>query len=164
MIVTPGRVAVVLLAAGVASLGIGWQLQSGAAGSLELAGAVQQRDVPESDSAPPSVDENRAILDSLGESIELRREIDSLLGRVEEIVGALRDRRDAALSTATLVGSELSRIAALMGGAVDASRAASERLDVLDGRLRTSSELAAQIAEELEELDRSIGPSLVLPR
>jgi hypothetical protein len=156
----PWPVALVLLAVATFSFGGAWQLQATAANELARARDLQDVEVPDPGGEPPRPGENRRILDSLRDSIDIRRDIEGTLGRVETAVRSLSTRQaDSALASES-AGRELGRIAIALGGAVGASGASVSRLGTLHGRLHRSARLARIIAEELEELDRRLGPTV----
>ncbi len=111
-------------------------------------------------SAPTSISDYEAILDSLDESIALRAEIDSTLGDVELIIDSLSQRSTDARATAASSRAELAAIARVLSAAVGSSRSAFDDLDALEGVLGTSADLARLIADELKELDRRLGPTV----
>ncbi|MGH2755511.1 MAG: hypothetical protein ACRDLB_13920 [Actinomycetota bacterium] len=149
-----------LLAGAVVFAGLAWSIQADAASTSREAIRVQNEEVPESDAPPPDVDEYQAILDTLDRSIAIRKRVDGLLVEVEELVGSLRRRQVEAASIAESAQQELRMIAADLYSSVTSARASSRKLNSLEGDLAVSARLAALIAEELEELDRSLGPSL----
>lgn len=156
---TPARISVVLLVVAIAATGVAWSIQSSAASALETTLRLQSADVGDSDAAAPSVQENRDILEVLGESIAIRKRIDGLLSEVESAVVTLARRQDAALQLARRGSGQLDAIGSALGGAVGSTRRSVRRLGGLRGRLGRSARLAAAIERELEELDRKLGPS-----
>lgn len=156
----PQRLALVLLAAAAVTSFGAWQIQSAAARALERAHDVQQRPVPEDDSPPPRVEDYRAVLDTLNESIEIRRDIDSVLAELESVVSGLREAQTEAERISDQAMRQLDLIAETLGGAATAAERATGRLGTLSDRLGTSARLARLIAEELEELDEKLGPSV----
>ena len=156
---TPGRISVALLLAALVAGAIAWSLQSEAATALEAAVRVQSAQVPESDTAPPTLSDNRKILRVLSTSIGIRKRIDSLLSDVEGAVTSLRKRQAASLELAGSGRGELRTIARALGGAAGASRTSVRRLGDLRGQLATSARIAARIARELRELDHKLGPT-----
>ncbi|MGH2734155.1 MAG: hypothetical protein ACRDKZ_01135 [Actinomycetota bacterium] len=151
---------VVLLGLAVAAGGTAWQWQSSAADALVRAQEIQEAKVAEDDSPPPDLDQYRAILERLDESVAIRRGVDEQLARIERVVASLQrtqgDARDISLRTA----SELDQIAALLGGAVQATDRSVRDLGTVTDELRRSRRLARLIAAELEELDRKMGPTI----
>jgi hypothetical protein len=145
--------------AAAASLGA-WWLQAAAAGDLAEARQIQGREVGSEGGGPPSPEDNRRIIDSLDASIEVRRQIDEQLQRIEASVQALSASQTQARAVTLEALRETKRIAELLGGADVASRTAIQRLGGLQGRLRASAGLAEKIADELAELDRRLGPSV----
>jgi hypothetical protein len=156
----PGPVALVLLAVATFAVGSAWQLQATAAHDLARARYLQSVEVPDPGGDPPQPEENRRILDSLQDSIEIRREIEVTLQRVEGAVRSLSTSQAASEQTSERAERELGHIAAALGGAVDASGASLQRLGTLRDRLDASARLARLIAEELEELDHRLGPTV----
>lgn len=140
-----------------------WRLQSSAADALVSARRIQNLEVPDSGVQPASVQEYRAIVRSLQRSIDIRTEIDGLLAEVDEIVRALNETQTDAIVTADETRDELARIGQILGGSGRASRESVDGLTSLRDRLERSAELGELIADELEELDESLGPSAVLP-
>lgn len=157
---TPSILALALLAFAVFQSFVAWNIQTRAADDLAEARRLSETEVESSDSEPESLGDYRAILASLEESIEIRRDIDDLLTDVEAIVGELGAQQAAARTTAVDARDELDTIAGTLGGAVRAARRSFAELTDLGDTLARSARLAARIAEELEELDRSMGPSL----
>jgi hypothetical protein len=156
----PWPVGLVLLTVATFAIGGAWQLQATAAADLTRARALQDVEVPDPGGDPPRPDENRRILDSLRDSIDIRREIEDTLQRVETAVRSLSVRQAESALASESAGRELGRIAIALGGAVGASGASVSRLGTLHGRLEKSARLARLIAEELEELDRRLGPTV----
>jgi hypothetical protein len=156
----PWPVALVLLGVATFALGGAWQLQATAAAELAQARHLQDVEVPDPGGAPPRPDENRRIRDSLRDSIDIRRDIEGTLQGVEAAVRSLSTRQAESALASERAGRELERIATALGGAVDASGASVRRLGTLRKRLQMSARLARLIAEELEELDRRLGPTV----
>ena len=155
------RFTVLLLLSAAALLGaLAWQMQSSAVADLQRARAVQQDEVGGDSGAPPKVAQYRKILDTLDRSLRIRKNIDASLGRIEKAVAALRDEGDEAAVITQAGGSEVEKIAETLGSAAGSARAVTDALGTLEGRLETSRSLSRLIAEELEELDRSFGPTL----
>jgi ABC-type transporter Mla subunit MlaD len=140
-----------------------WLLQSSAQSDLSRARKIQAAEVPESDAAPPDLDQYQAILDTLDRSIRIRTEIDGRLATLEKLVRSLDSRRKDAEEIATAGREQLDAIGRTLGGAAGAADRSVARLEGLGGRIQTSGRLARLIAEELEELDRSLGPTLAPP-
>ena len=159
----PGFVASVALAVAFGSLMTAWGLQRSAAGDLERAGELQARETGDQDMEPPSTEENEVILETLEDAIGLRRDIDSILRRVEDALAFLTAKQSASRELSGRSGAELDRIARAVGGVLESARASTGRLGVLRGDLQVSAELAQRIAEELEELDENMGTGLILP-
>jgi hypothetical protein len=155
-----GVLATVLLSAAALLAGIAWQTQSNAARNLSLAYELSGRDLPESDSSPPSIESNEKVIQVLSESIGIRRDIDGLLQRVESDVEYLRGAQEDANATTESVRSQLVAIAEKLGIAVGAADTSAGKLAHLDGRLAESARLARAIERELAELDRKLGPSV----
>jgi hypothetical protein len=149
---------VMLLAAATGASLIAWSLQASAAANLRAAAVVQARETA-GGGEPPSPTENRRIIETLDRSIEIRRQVDEQLQRIEASVAALSGSSGAARDIAEAVLVEVGRIGAELGGAGRAARFSIDRLAALRGQLRASLRLAEKIAEELEELDRKLGPS-----
>lgn len=135
-----------------------WALQASAAADLRAAAEIQQSDIPEGGAAPESIGTYREVLVTLDESIAIRERIDKVLAGVEKTTRELRNNQDEALAITRRATRELRRIAEKLGGAVGAAEVSVTELDVLQRRLNRSSSLAALIARELAELDRSLGP------
>lgn len=153
--------AAVLLLSGACTLGaIAWGVQSSAAHDLQRAHELGQREVPENDAPPPDLEDYRAILDTISESVEIRRGIDDLLTRVEETVALFEDQRAQADEITAAALAELDAIARSLDSSVTAAETSDKKLSTLRNRLERSAELAAAIARELEELDESLGPSV----
>lgn len=156
----PRSIAVLLLGAACASGGVAWGVQSSAAHDLRRAHELGQREVPEDDSPPPDLEDYRAILDTISEAVEIRRNIDDLLTNVEETVALFEDQRAQADEITAAALDELDAIARGLHSSVAAAETSDEKLSTLRTRLKRSAELAAAIARELEELDESLGPSV----
>lgn len=137
---------------------VAWQLQGRTTGALREALALQTRD-PSSGAAPPKAEENKDIIEVLGESIAIRRSIEGILVRIENDVAFLGEQQDRALSVAERTHEQLSMIGASLTGSIDASRTSVGRLQRLRTALIRSARLAGAIADELAELDRKLGPS-----
>ncbi len=153
--------AVLVLLVSAALLGaVAWQLQSSAADDLSRARAVQQQDTGDGGGEPPDVGEYRAILDALNRSIVIRRNIDSSLAQIEKVVASLRDEQQEAADIAAAGKRQITGIAETLGSAAGAARATTGAVETLDDLLVRSARLSALIAEELEELDRTFGPTL----
>jgi hypothetical protein len=160
---TSAPVYVLLLGlAACASLGA-WSLQGSAAADLLQAKEFQQREVPNSDASPPSPEQNRRIIASLDQGIDVRRQIDEQLRSIESSVISLSERQTEARDVTQLALKEIERIAEALGGADRSATAAVGRLDTLRDRLRSSARIARLIARELAELDRKMGPSVGRP-
>lgn len=157
---TPSLLAMSLLAFAVAQSFVAWSFQVRAGDRFSEARRVSETEVDSPDSEPESVDDYRAILASLEESIEIRRGIDGQLADVEAIVAELGAQQETAQLTAGEARAELDTIGRTLGGAVRAARLSFAELTNLRDTLLASARLAARIAEELEELDQSLGPSL----
>lgn len=147
-----------LFAAAVLSCGA-WALQAAAAADLHRALEIQAQEVPDPGGGPPSLDEYEAVLTTLDSSIEIRRNVDSLLGEIEAAVGRLEGRQDASLDIVSEAVATLEAIARSLDPSVAAARSSRSHLTDLRGALAHSVRLARAIAEELEELDRKMGPS-----
>lgn len=155
----PDHLAIALLVTAVVTAGAAWAVQSSAAADLAEADEIGQREVPSDDSPPPDLDDYHAILDTISDSVEIRRDIDELLGTVETTVAEFEGQRATAEA---IIADALDQLAAI-GRSLDSSLKAAEdsdsKLKTLEARLERSAELAAAIARELEELDNSLGPS-----
>lgn len=154
-----GRLIAALLAVSVGCGAGAWRLQADATDTLVRALAVQRSEVPEAPGEPPSLEEYRQVIDALQRSISLRQGIDDVLSEVESAVLSLRESQGAASAVAVGAEGEVAEIGALLGGARESAGRSLERLGELGGSLETSVRLARLIAEELEELDRKLGPS-----
>ena len=152
-------VLLLLVAASVAG-GVAWQLQASASADLKRAQAVQQDDVEGEPAPPPRVSDYRAILATLDRSLRIRQRIDSDLGRIEKAVAGLQSQQDKAAAISAAGGAEIGKIAGTLGSAAGAARSVSSALETLEGRIDRSETLTRAIAEELEELDQSFGPTL----
>lgn len=152
--------ALLLLTAAVLLGALAWQMQSSAVADLQRARSVQEDEVGGDSGAPPKVAQYRKILDTLDRSLRIRKDIDADLGRIERTVAALQGEGDEAAAISEAGGGEIERIAKTLGSAAGSARAVTDALGTLEGRLSTSRSLSRQIAEELEELDRSFGPTL----
>ena len=157
---SPNVLAAGLLAGAVAVGALAWLVQTDAAATYDEAIRVQNADVPESDAAPPAISDNKAVIATLERSIVIRKRVDGLLGEVEDLIDSLRRRQAEALAVAARSRSELEMIATNLDSSATAALASERQLGVLRARLATSADLADKIAEELEELDRSFGPTV----
>jgi hypothetical protein len=119
---------------------------------------VQSKEVGSDDGAPPSAADNRAIIASLERGIAVRKKIDEQLQLIESSVANLAQRQAEAEEITRLAFEEVGAIGRALGGASGAARRSVDRLGDLRLELRRSAELARAIAEELEELDRKMGP------
>ena len=153
----PGVTVLLCIASTGASLGA-WQLQRSAAEDLIEARVVQSRKIGSNDSPPPSPAENRAIIASLDRGIAVRKKIDDQLRAIESSVASLAIRQQEAEDITKLAYREVAAIGRALGGATGAAQRSVTRLGRLRLQLRDSAELARAIAEELEELDRKMGP------
>ena len=158
------RIALGALGVAVTLLAGAWQLQETAAADLAEAQRLQAEEVDGGGGEPPKVSDNRKIVAVLEESIGIRREIEGDLVAIEEAIHSLQARQLDAAQTTASARVELAGIADALAGSVAASRESKDGLDALTRRLRLSARLAALIAEELEELDRKMGPSAGGPR
>lgn len=141
-----------------------WQLQETAAKDMAEAQRLQQAETEDGGGEPPKVSHNRQIIAVLQESIAIRRDIEGDLVAIEDAVHSLQARQLDAAQTTSAARDGLAAIARALGGSVAASAESREGLGTLTRRLRTSARLAALIAQELEELDRKMGPSAGGPR
>lgn len=150
---------------GIAMLGMfmAWQMQTAAGDALASARSVQNAEPAGGGAEAGSVEDYRAIVDSLDRSIEIRSRIDSLLADVEEIVRRLNETQSDAIATAREARGDLDGIGRTLGGSLEASYEALNGLERLRKKMSRSSKLGRKIADELEELDESLGPSLVVP-
>jgi hypothetical protein len=157
------KLASFFLGIAVVALFLAWQMQTSAGDSLAAARSLQEAEVPDGGAEPGDVDDYRAIVDTLDRSIEIRSEIDGLLGEVERIMRGLNATQGEAVATATTTRREIARIGRTLDGSVDASDDALAGLRALREKLRRSGVLARRIADELEELDESLGPPAARP-
>jgi hypothetical protein len=156
-------VSVGLLAGGTFLTLVAWRVQESAHSDLSRARSIQGREVPDSASKPPDLEQYRAVLDTLGRSIRIRTEIDGRLEKVESIVRALDSRRRDSEQIANAGRAQLTAIAGLLGGASGGAQRSVRGLRGLGDGIAASARLSRLIAEELEELDRNLGPTLRLP-
>ena len=152
------KITIVALAIGAGGSLLGWALQGRAADAFRDARELQSRET-HSDAEPPSPDENEAIIAALGDAIGVRRSIESVLVRIEGDVRFLSEQQEQAQTIAGQADEQLTAIGGSLAASVDASAHSITRLSRLKGALQRSAELARLIAEELEELDRNLGPS-----
>ena len=157
------KLASVFLAVAVGAVFIAWQLQSAAGDALASARRIQNLEVPDSGADPPSPRDYRKIVQSLDRSIAIRTRIDGLLSEVESIVRGLNETQRRAIATAATTRKDVGRIGRSLGGSIDASKDSVRGLRTLRERLARSAEIGEAIADELEELDESLGPTLELP-
>jgi hypothetical protein len=160
---TPFRLTADWVAVGflIAAAGLGggaWALQSAAAEDLARARELQGREVGDGDAAPPDVGQYRQIIETLDRSIAIRKRIDRVLSEIEDQVGAVERQRQKARQVAVGGRREIERIASILGGASGSAQRAIAKLRSLETSIGESARLSGLIAEELEELDESIGP------
>jgi hypothetical protein len=161
--VTVQWVSVGLLAvAGLVALSA-WRVQSSALSDIERARKVQEAEVPDSNSQPPDPDDYAGIVQTLKKSIEIRTDVDKKLSTLESLIRSFDARRKDSEDIAEASRSELGLIGRTLGGAAGAADRSVTRVRDLGGKIGTSARLSRLIAEELEELDRSLGPTLELP-
>ena len=153
------RLALVALALAVIAGGAAWRLQSDAAAETATALAVQRAPVPQGSGRPPSLQQNQQILVGLNRAIAVRRRIESVLSRVERIVGTLGGKGRQASRLAAFAGGQIRGIAATLGGAVTSSQRSTAGLHALRLELETSETLGRLIDRELAKLDHKLGPS-----
>ena len=156
----PATLAALIFVAAIVFTGIAWQVQAAAARALTRAHELQERDTGDEGSPPPSTAENKEVLAVLDESIRIRQEIDDMLAVVESSVAGLRQSQSRSQAIAVSGRRQLVAIGGALGGSVGATRSSVTRLRQLDSSLDTSVILARLIAEELEELDRKLGPTV----
>lgn len=154
------RIVAGLLALSCVQLGAAWLWQSQAASDLGTARRLSETEVEESGGGAQSLEDYRAVLATLNESIGIRSEIDGHLSEVERIIAELRSQQAVAEATAAEARAQVSRIAEALGGALDAARDSIGSLSSLGGGVETSATLARLIADELEEMDRKLGPTV----
>lgn len=157
------KLATLFLSIAVIAMFIAWQEQRAAGDALATARRIQNIEIPDSGAEPASARDYREIVRSLDESIAIRTRVDGLLSDVEEIVTGLNETQRRAIATAATTRDDVGRIGRVLAGSVRASRDSIDGLRTLQARLARSAELGHAIAEELEELDRSLGPPVVLP-
>jgi hypothetical protein len=157
------KLATAFLALATLALFIAWQEQTAAGDALATARRIQNIEIPDSGAEPASADDYREIVKSLDRSIAIRTRIDGLLTDVEKIVTGLNETQERAIATAETTQGDVSKIGRVLAGSIEASRDSVAGLRTLEARLARSARLGGAIAEELEELDESLGPSLVLP-
>jgi hypothetical protein len=158
-----GKLTIVFLSIAVVAMFSAWRLQTSAGDALAQARVLQEAEPPDGGAEPGSVEDYQAIVDSLDRSIAIRSRIDGLLGDVESIINGLNKTQEGAIATARRTREEVARIGRTLDGSLDASRDALEGLQALRDKLGRSRQLGKKIADELEELDESLGPPLVLP-
>lgn len=147
---------------GVVGVGLGlggWVLQASATSDLQRTLEVQKLEVPDEGGAPPSLEQYRDVVTTIEDSIAIRQNIDSLLGGIEEQVSALVSAQGDSRQVVAEALASLTSIAGKLDSSVTSARQSTDRLDALGARLRRSLVLARSIADELEELDESMGPS-----
>ena len=157
------RLASVFLAVAVVAMFMAWRMQTSAGDSLAAARSLQDAEVADGGAEAGSVEDYRTIVDTLDRSIEIRSEIDGLLGEVERIMRRLNSTQSDAISTADVTRREIARIGTTLDGSIDASLDARSGLVELRAKLTRSAVLARKIADELEELDERLGPPAVVP-
>lgn len=156
---------IILLLGGAATASIGaWAFQASAAADFGEARVLQGRDIASSGVEPPSPEQNREIIANLDRGISVRRQIDTQLQSIEASVAALSEQQTLAGEVTNRALEEVRLIARSLGGANEAASSAVGRLGSLRQQLKTSVRLARLIAEELEELDRKMGPDGGRPR
>lgn len=158
------RVAALALTVSAVLLAGSWQLQTTADADLSEAKRLQAQGEEAAGGEPPKVSDNRKIVDVLKESIDIRRAIETDLLAIERAVQSLQARQLAAARTTGLARDELMAVGDALAASVAAAGESRRGLRRLTAGLRESARLAALIAEELEELDRKMGPSAGGPR
>ena len=152
------KISLVLVTVAAAGALAGWQLQGQAADALNEAKVFQSREVA-SQGEPPSAEENEKIIVVLSEAIDVRRSIEEILVQIEDDVRVLREQQEQAGRITEQADTQLAAIGSSLAGAVNASGSSQRRLGRLESALARSGVLARLIAEELEKLDRKMGPS-----
>jgi HAMP domain-containing protein len=140
-----------------------WQLQASALSDIERAREVQEAEVPDGETQPPDPDDYAGIVRTLKKSIEIRTDVDKKLSTLESLIRSFDARRKDSEDIADASRSELAVIGRTLGGAAGAADRSVSRVRDLGGKIGTSARLSGLIAEELEELDHSLGPTLELP-
>lgn len=139
---------------------VAWTNFSAAANGAAEAHRIQAQEAPQGGGEPPDLEEYRAILDTLDESLEIRTQIDDLLGQIESSIARIEGRQDDAISLVSSALEEVEAITLSLGSSAESASISDRALTSLRDKLATSASLARAIAEELEELDRSMGPSI----
>lgn len=155
----PHTLVIVLLAVAASALGAAWKVQHEAADLLAEARAINAATVPETDTAPPSADLNREIIDNLDRAVGVRANIDSSLKQILDLVRGVGERQDESRALLSDAAATVDAITAHLGAGVTAAQGSSSGLTRTTRSLRVSLRLARAIAEELEELDRKLGPT-----
>jgi hypothetical protein len=119
---------------------------------------IQAANVPESEPDNPSPETNRRIIANLDRAVRVRSVIDTTLRDLLDIFDQFAASQERADEVSRSAQRDLRLIAGYLSRAVASSRSARTGLASTTGDLRTARELAWKIAEELEELDRKLGP------
>lgn len=156
----PQLLAGALLVGAVLGMGAAWKMQDRAADLLADAKRINEATVPEAETDPPSSDVNREIIDNLDRAVVVRAAIDESLQQILEVVAGVSERQALSEAMVADARADLSDITSLLGRAVTAAEGSGARLRRTSGDIAVSRRLARLIAEELEELDRKMGPPL----
>lgn len=155
----PHTLVIVFLTLAAVALSAAWKVQHDAADLLAEARAINAATVPESDTAAPSADVNREIIDNLDRAVVVRATIDSSLRQILDVVRGVGERQSQSRALLSDAAASLDAITAHLGDGVGAAEGSSSGLTRTTRSLRVSFRLARAIAEELEELDRKLGPT-----
>ena len=156
----PQTLACALVAVGALAMGAAWKAQDRASDLLAEARAINEATVPESETDAPSPEVNREIINNLDRAVVVRAEIDRSLQEILELVRGVDQRQRSSRELLAQASDDLSGITLLLDHAVAEASGSSTGLRRTTGDLKVSRRLARLIAEELEELDRKLGPTL----
>jgi hypothetical protein len=154
----PGFLTAVLLSVAIAGMGVAWKTQADAAQALADAKRIQEENVPESEPDNPSPETNRRIIANLDRAVRVRSVIDRTLRDLLEVFDRFAVNQERADEVTGSAERDLRLIAEYLSRAVASSRSARRGLESTTGDLGVARGLAWKIAEELEELDRKLGP------
>jgi hypothetical protein len=149
----------IFLCVAIAGMGVAWKTQADAAQGLADAKRIQTENVPESEPDNPSPETNRRIIANLDRAVRVRSVIDRTLRKLLDVFDQFAVSQERADSVSRAAQRDLRLIVKYLSRAVASSRSARRGLSSTTRDLHGARSLAWRIAEELEELDRKLGPS-----
>jgi hypothetical protein len=158
VVIDAGVLTAILLGVAIAGMGVAWKTQADAAQGLADAKRIQAENVPESEPDNPSPETNRRIIANLDRAVRVRSVIDTTLRDLLDVFDRFATSQERADDVSRSAQRDLRSIVEYLSRAVASSRSARNGLESTTGDLRVARGLAWKIAEELEELDRKLGP------